>query len=146
MTIAISMMAILYVVMAVLDPFDDRVQQQWGHFYFSSTISGILSGTHSLQYDLLFDNLKDWEFRGETLATISLASIIGITSSLVFYITARVKGISSNILKNSQLKYLLIAALMIFLYSSAMFRDKHWQMLISEFDFITMVKASVFKF
>ena len=142
LVLGFSFMGLLLFVLSILDPFDDRIQQQWGHFYYSSTLSGLFSGSYSLAHHYFNNFFNGWEFRSEANASISLTSILVITMASIIWGYKKVKGKVISFQINTPLIIIIWSAMIIFLYSSTMFRDKHWHSLISQIDIITMVKAS----
>ena len=130
----------LFVITAWLNPYEDRISHQWGHFYFASTLEGILWGKYSLLNKLIANVGLPYDGRSEARATISLISLIVSIAGGAFAIKELMRG--KKIDWRHPVIKLALAAGISFLYASAFLKSKWWYWLISDYGAITMVKAT----
>jgi len=136
----VGFLLILFVVTSWLDPFQDRIQHQWGHFYYASTIEGILWGRYSLLNKVIEFIGLPYVGRSEARASISLISflicIIGAGYGINQYIKTRQLPWQHPSAK------LTMAAGISFLYASSFLQSKWWYWLASDSGIVTMIKAT----
>ncbi|MFT6807575.1 MAG: hypothetical protein ACJA01_000795 [Saprospiraceae bacterium] len=135
-----TFLILLFASTSWLDPFEDRIQHQWGHFYFASTMEGILWGKYSLLNKIIAFLGMPFVGRSEARATISLMSLVVCVVGGAYTIKAHVQG--KKIPWSHRAIKLVLAAGVAFLYASAFLKSKWWFWLASDSGFITMVKAT----
>lgn len=133
-------LAVLYTVISLTDPFDDRIGQQWGHFYYASKLKGVFYDQYSILFKWLQPIIEVQPGRSETYATISLASIILLLIALFSAAFRQSKFALSEM--SFHLKMMLLSASVIFLYSSAFFRLPLWEEFAAGIKPLTMIKSS----
>jgi len=132
---------IVYGTIFLNDPYDDRIGQQWGHFYFASTLNGIFYDQYSLLYKGLSIISEMEPGRSETYATVSLASLLIVVLSVAVALS-RGKFIKAWQTIPDYFKLLVLSSILVFVYASAFFKWSLWSSLIGEFKPLTMIKAS----
>lgn len=134
------LLIILWAITHYNDPFVDRIQYQWGHFYYASTIEGILIGKYSLLNKIMASVGILYEGQPEARASISFTSIIIFVIGGAY--AMRSITMRQEISWRRPMTALLGAGCLVFLYSSAWFGHNWWQGLVGNCGIITMIKAS----
>lgn len=138
--LGIVALLVLYSVVSVTDPFDDRIGQQWGHFYYASTLKGIFYDHYSLLFKWLKPVFNISSGRSETYATISLTSVFLFIISLILLAFRQMRRELTKF--SIPLKVMVLSGVLIFIYSSAFFGWPFWQAIAGEIKPLTMIKSS----
>ncbi len=133
-------LVILYVITSILDPYGDRIHHQWGHFYYASTVEGLLWGYYSLLNEIIAFLGFPYVGRSEARATISLISLFVLLGGGV-YAFRQMASKQFRFLRHPSV-ILAIASGVSFLYASSFLKSKWWYWLTEDSGFISMIKAT----
>ena len=108
-----------YLIIDFTDPFDDRIQMQWGFFYYFTSLQGIFFPNGSLLYNILDVFTEPPSVRFEGRINLGLVTTLTLISITLLFIAGRTlnKAISVPLLPY-ELKVLFIAGLFMFLYAA----------------------------
>jgi hypothetical protein len=107
-----------YLLIQWSDPFNDRVEMQWGFFHFFANIQGMFYPNGSLLYDLLAGfKIPDVRFEGRINVGLvtTIVTIAGLVALGKRIITRKMNPLFRM---EGQFKYLMWASFLLFLYAA----------------------------
>jgi hypothetical protein len=140
MAVGLLAVAIPFIDFKLHDPVSDRIQQQWGYFFYHAALKGILYPPDSLIHTFLGQWLKMPPIQFESMMNIGLVCLF-LSIGLLWHLLTKRK--SENRVKfPAAFAILAAAATIIFFYAdSSLFKiDKDWSE--DHLGFLLMFKAS----
>lgn len=141
---SVLILVIPFINFKMMDPVADRIKQQWGFFKYRASFEGLLAPPHSLSGQLM-DALgvkvrNTWD---ETQINLGLFTVLSLLGMIIFGIKRGLKKWKTPPLLPMEIKVLIFAALLMFLYAANYTLygfAKEW--LEEHLGFLLMFKAS----
>lgn len=132
-------LAALWIILKMGDPFDDRIEQQWGYFHYFADFKGLFSGEVSL-FNQLFE--RSFEISDVSMESKVNIGLVASVSIIVMFLLGFIK----RAYLPKTIRFLLpslLACVVMFLYGAHFFIDDTYHDFIEDrLGFLTMFKSA----